>query len=1467
MKKANNIISIKMKNILRTLLVFALMSFIVQQNYAEKHVFDNKSKEIKASAAGCPAGAGFAFLDVNNVRARINTGGDMWWNFDRAQYFVPGNTQKTSMFSASLWIGGLDVNGQLKLAAQRYRQIGIDYWPGPVSMVDASVDEETCAQYDQMFEMTREMVDEFLAWWNSNNRTEEFPNYVIPDEILNWPAHGDITKGQSFYLAPFVDNDGDGTYDPTQGDYPYYDIDNSLCRTQTPTMDAQYYYPDDPDNWKFGILADQVIKGDQTLWWVFNDKGNVHTETDGAAIGMEIRAQAFGFSTNDEINNMTFYSYEIINRSTFSLTQTYFSQWVDTDLGYAWDDYVGCDVFRGLGYCYNGFPVDGSGEIEAYGEQPPAIGVDFFQGPYMDPDGTDNPKYTFVTNAQGDTIDQIQICDISINGVNFGDGIVDNERFGMRRYVYHNNTSPNPATTDPRYAPEYYNYLRGIWKDNTKMLYGGTAHVNDANAVGPECDFMFPGDTDPCNWGTGGIPPNDGYNQDGKYWTEETQDNQPGDRRFMQSAGPFTLEPGAVNYITVGIPWARATTGGAWESVELLRVVDDKCQALFDNCFKVLDGPDAPDLTFLELDHSLVVFISNRKGSNNYNESYSEIDPNIQLIEDSIPLAQDVEDSLRTYFFEGYQIYQLRYPEVNVESLDDPDLARLVAQFDKKNGVSKLVNIEFDQSIGFSVPVVEVVGRDEGVSHSFVLSQDAFADKDPKMVNNKQYYFMVVAYAFNEYSPYSEEPGVLNGLFGQKRPYLAGRKNIKVYTAIPHKTVGGMVLNSQYGDGFEITRLQGKGNAGVGLELFPESIQEILTKPPIEYISYAEPPYGIKKLEAEMIPGTVFGDENYPIVYNPKYIKGFGPLNVKVIDPMNVKEGKYTVELYDVTVPFTTTATDTIYDTLSIANAKWKLKDEAGNEWIADTTINTGNEQLIPELGISVDMEQIVYPGQTGAVNNGLISSSIVYVDSSQRWFSGVPDYDVPSSPLNWIRSGVYVDGSSPYNDWNMGGDQPLDANQNYEKVISMTAKIFGADINGGTWAPYPLVATAINMDYGHGPAPTGSKLFHLKNIPSIDVVITSDKTKWTRCPVVEMCPDEMLSEGNAPQYTLRRSPSVDKDGNFADPDAEPSNNPEDPHYISATSMGWFPGYAINIETGERLNLMFGENSWLAGDNGRDMKWNPSSVLVNETNFAPVFGGMHYLYVMDNKTVIFGSGANENKFTFPAYDAGAKLYHTFNISSDSLPIVNVVLPVIYQTCQWVNIPLKAEGQPWLPDGNDVTIKIRVAKPYERYASSAVEPDNPMNMNNFNPVYQFETEGMAAVPYDAEQNEKHLDLITVVPNPYYAYADGPGYERNQLDTRVKITNLPPRCVVTIYSVNGTLIRQYNVDKTGIPNIRASISGEETDAITSIDWDLKNYAGIPIAGGIYLIHVKETGGRNGERVVKWFGAMRPIDLNTF
>jgi hypothetical protein len=143
-----------------------------------------------------------------------------------------------------------------------------------------------------------------------------------------------------------------------------------------------------------------------------------------------------------------------------------------------------------------------------------------------------------------------------------------------------------------------------------------------------------------------------------------------------------------------------------------------------------------------------------------------------------------------------------------------------------------------------------------------------------------------------------------------------------------------------------------------------------------------------------------------------------------------------------------------------------------------------------------------------------------------------------------------------------------------------------------------------------------------------------------------------------------------------------------------------------------------------------------------------------------------------------------------------------------------------------------------------------------------PEYTFSTDGIATSINNTDVGSTQLDLINVVPNPYYAYDD---YERSQLDNRIKIVNLPEKCTITIFNMSGTLIRQFVVDKSGIKLPRSSNDGINTDSKTSIDWDLKNFAGIPISGGVYLIHVKADG--LGERTVKWFGVLRPTDLNSY
>ena len=128
----------------------------------------------------------------------------------------------------------------------------------------------------------------------------------------------------------------------------------------------------------------------------------------------------------------------------------------------------------------------------------------------------------------------------------------------------------------------------------------------------------------------------------------------------------------------------------------------------------------------------------------------------------------------------------------------------------------------------------------------------------------------------------------------------------------------------------------------------------------------------------------------------------------------------------------------------------------------------------------------------------------------------------------------------------------------------------------------------------------------------------------------------------------------------------------------------------------------------------------------------------------------------------------------------------------------------------------------------------------------NPIYRFNTDDIVADKGNLDVAKDAMEMINVVPNPYYGYNS---YEVNQLDNRVKITNLPQRATISIFTVSGTLVRKIKKD----------------DTVSSIDWDLKNDYGIPIASGLYIIHVNAPG--IGKKVIKWFGALRPIDLDTF
>ncbi|MFH0895179.1 MAG: T9SS type A sorting domain-containing protein [Bacteroidota bacterium] len=426
----------------------------------------------------------FDSVNVNNINAAANPNGLLFWDKISSAYFeVPRGSNIHSCFISSINIAAKDPAGIIHAAGQCYESSGPDYQAGPVADV---YDSTYFIKWQRMWKVTRQQINDHINNWY-------IPGYNIPEVIANWPAHGDTTKGENFFLASFVDYNHDGVYNPDEGDYP-------------------------------------EIRGDMALYIIYNDDTPQHFETPGGLpLRVEIHAMMYAFSCQQDsaLWNSLFLNYEIINRSSNQYDSTYVGMFSDFDIGFADDDYIGCDVQRSTIFSFNGDSLDMSTSyINGYGTHPPALGLTLLKGPRIPGDGVDNPAG----------------IDDGINGFGFGDGIEDNECMGMRFFLPINRNSGTGyiATTDPVSASEYFQMLQGRWKDSTQMVYGGVGYYEDTASCGPVCRYAYPGDSDPLHWGTDYQTPNCNIND----WTEVTLNNAPFDRRGFLSTGSLSFNSG-----------------------------------------------------------------------------------------------------------------------------------------------------------------------------------------------------------------------------------------------------------------------------------------------------------------------------------------------------------------------------------------------------------------------------------------------------------------------------------------------------------------------------------------------------------------------------------------------------------------------------------------------------------------------------------------------------------------------------------------------------------------------------------------------------------------------------------------------------------------------------------------------------------------------------------------------------------
>ena len=350
-----------------------------------------------------------AVLNVNNIEAMVSVHGDMWRDptSGAAHCAVPAGSGKNIASTGALWMSGYDAANSLHIAAQTYRQDGNDYWPGPLDGSGA-LTYATSQSWAKIWSVNRDEIALFKTMSVAGTAT---PTNTAA-AIWEWPAKGNThAKGNGGValtitddMAPFKDVNGDGIYNPDDGDYP-------------------------------------DVPGDQNLWWVFSDNGPSHSQTNGQPLKVEVHALAFGFKRWSALDNILYFQYDILNKSTNDYQKFRIGQYADMDLGSPTDDYIGCDTARGLGIVYNGNPTDA-----VYGTNMPMAGI------------------------------TMRV---------FGGGIAN--------FIYDNNDASLAGM--PTTAIQYDNYLRSKFRDGTHLAmdFAGPGVVTTGYGAGPSTNFAFNG--------------------------------------------------------------------------------------------------------------------------------------------------------------------------------------------------------------------------------------------------------------------------------------------------------------------------------------------------------------------------------------------------------------------------------------------------------------------------------------------------------------------------------------------------------------------------------------------------------------------------------------------------------------------------------------------------------------------------------------------------------------------------------------------------------------------------------------------------------------------------------------------------------------------------------------------------------------------------------------------------------------
>ncbi len=698
-------------------------------------------------------------LNVNQVEAWIANDARLFQSASDAAAFIwPAGSGRSAIFLMSPWLacqfeGDQSLGGLRTAAVQNIGRNGTEFRPGRIIQTPTGLQSDDQTAIRNRLYVIRSGDNE-----NSNVDYREWP-YEQGAPYLTLETESGLAD--SFAVSP----DGGTTILPIAPE----DVIPGV--TPPIALDKETNNPIFPQpNEKLSDFVTRVrdrlqpkLIGAVTAWCVYNDRLNRRFSSQ--PMNCEIQQLAFAFATAGEVGRAVFFKFRVINRnipnpsnqSTGLWKNTYFAVFNDNDLGDAGDDLVGVDTLRSLAYCYNGAPSD-----PVYGSPPPAVGVDYFQGPFR----RQNVPFTGTPRpVELDTRPTITLPDNTV---------IPNPRFnqpatlGASAHVRFDNAGGPIGDPETGRADHVYNFMRGLDKN-----------ANPLGNTEPGSNFMFPGDPET---GQGII------------------ETQLADKRQLIVTGPFDVFAGEEQLVVIGVHIAQGTNN--LNSVTRLRQENFAIQAIFDANFKV-PQPPAPNVKVTALENEIIL---NWVDTNSRAQSFTRAIENEPLNRPGALLPND------KYFFQGYNVYQFELVEGRAVPTSR---VRKIATYDIIDNITNVLDFDPRRNDAQGRPIVDITqtGTNSGIQRSIRITEDFI--RGGSLINGRRYFYAVTSYYVNPYllslNPY---PNFSTGI--PDRPNPAALESLeKIFEVVPRATTLGTVLPANVGDRVESDRLKQLGDDNV----------------------------------------------------------------------------------------------------------------------------------------------------------------------------------------------------------------------------------------------------------------------------------------------------------------------------------------------------------------------------------------------------------------------------------------------------------------------------------------------------------------------------------------------------------------------------------------------------------------------------------------------------------------------------